>query len=209
MPFTKARWEAFSPHTDGTLYVPATAATVISGTVGASKIAAGDYAATLGNSITAVLAFPLPAILRPGEPHLEDTFPYEQYNPPTGPPYTIPGLNAQSPVPVLKGIQLISVDLIYLVGTDALTSNEAGIFVKQDVNGASPNVTTLVALAANGLATAASSDRYVTNIAVPSSERNFIVTPDSVLTVEWDLETPSGGTADVFGVVFNFFFNYE
>lgn len=210
MAFTTGRWEAYTPHTDGTEYV--IQPLIALGTVGFTKVAAGDYAATIGSAVTAVLAYKLPGILRTGEPHLEDTagaiaYPsYEQYNPPVA-PYSIPGTQAGTTLPVLKGIYLQSIDVIYSVTTDALTSISVGVFAKQDTNGASPTVTTLLAQAANGLTTATTTHRNVIN--VPMTTQEFIITPDSVITAELDIETASGGSADVFGIVFNFAFNYD
>lgn len=215
MPFTKGRWEAYTQHTDATEYV--IVPTVISGTTGFTKVAAGDYATTLGNSITSVLVYRFPGIIRTGEPHLEDTLltsqaltgpQYEQYNPPLA-PYTIPGPVAGQTLPVLKGVRLKSVDLIYLLAGAAATTNTVGIFVKQDANNAAPVVTTLVAQAANGLATATQTARYVINVPIAVATRGFTVTPDTVITVEWDLTTASGGTAQVFGCVFNYDFNFD
>ena len=216
MPFTKGRWEAYTQHTDGTEYV--IAPLVITGVTGVSKVAAGDYAVSLGNSITAELVYRLPGTLRLGEPHLEDTQllsqaltgpAYEQYNPPVGPPYTIQGVNAQAPLPVLRGIKLNSIDIVYLVGTADLTALTVGIFAKQDIDGSAPLVTTLLAQAVNGLSLVASADRYVTNVVIPAANREFIVTPDSVVTAEVDIETPAGGTADLFGIVFYYDFNFN
>jgi hypothetical protein len=214
MPFTTGRWEAYTQHTDGTEYVISPIA--VSGTTGLTKVAAGDYAVTLGNSITSVLVYKFPAIIRTGEPHLESTLltsqaltgpQYEEYNPPIGPPFTIPGPVAGQTLPVLKGVRLKSVDLIYLLAGAAATTNTVGIFVKQDANNAAPTITTLLAQAANGLQTATQTARYVTNVPIAVATRGFTVTPDTVITVEWDLTTASGGTAQVFGVVFNYDFN--
>ncbi len=207
MAFTKGRWEAYTAHTDGTQYVTAKESNVISGTATATKTAAGDYGLSVAASETMILAFPLPEIIRFGEPHLEEVTPYEQYNPPTGPPYTIAGPTAQSPVSVLKGVQLTSVDLIYSIAGLALTANTVGVFAKQDLNNAAPSITTLLAQGANGMATGIQADRYVTNVPIPAAAQNFIVTPDTVLTVEWDLDTGATGTAVVYGVVFNYNFN--
>lgn len=216
MAFTKGRWEAYTQHTDGTEY--AILPLIASGTVGFAKVAAGDYAATIGSAITAELVYKMPAIIRYGEPHLEDTLlasqattgpSYEQYNPPTGPPYTIPGLSANDPLPVLKGVKLKSIDVIYSVGTDPLTSITVGIYAKQDMNGQAPTITTLLAQAANGLSTAVTAERNVTNVAIPASAQAFIVTEDTVITVEIDITTPTGGSANIFGVVFNYDFNFN
>src|ERR1700734_1453474 len=109
MGFTKGRQESYTWHTDGTEYV--ISPMVISGTTGWTAVAAGDYAVTLGNTITAKLVYRFPGIIRTGEPHLESTQlsvqaktgpAFEQYNHPTA-PYQIPGLNANTPLTVLKG----------------------------------------------------------------------------------------------------------
>lgn len=223
MPGTRARFDALMPHTDATEYV--LSPLVVSGTTSVARVAAGDYAISLGNSATVKLAYKFPGIIRLGEPHLESIPPFEQYNTPVGanntfaPPYTVPGpnpaptlstYNPVNPVTVYKGVSLQSIDFIYLVGTDALSTNTVGVFAKQDLNAASPVVTTLLAQAANGLPTAAAATRYVQNVAiVQNSQSGFIVTPDTVITVEWDLATDSGGTADIFGVCFNYNFNFD
>ena len=104
-------------------------------------------------------------------------------------------------------MQLTSVDLIYSIAGLALTANTVGVFAKQDLNNAAPSITTLLAQGANGMATGIQADRYVTNVPIPAAAQNFIVTPDTVLTVEWDLDTGATGTAVVYGVVFNYNFN--
>jgi|SRR5579875_135655 hypothetical protein len=223
MAFTRGRFESFLPHTDGTEYM--INPMVVAGTVTYTKVAAGDYCAALSASDTATLVFKLPGILRPGEPHLEENVPYEEYNQQLGPPYTISGpnpfptsssYNPVNPVPVLKGINLQSVDLIYLVSGAALSSNSVGIYAKQDANNSAPSITTLVTAGANGLQTAVQTNRYLTRVSIPGqsggvtpSTSGFIVTPDTVVTVEWDLATAAGGTAQVFGVCFNYQFNYD
>jgi hypothetical protein len=216
MPFTKGRFESYYPHTDGTVYRMAVTSEFYSGTGTAAKVADGDYAIALGASDTSILVFDLPEILRTGEPHLEDSLAasaaqrpaYEQYN--AGPtPFVIPSTNAQQTVPVVKGIKLTSVNLIYQISGAALTLNEAGVFLKSESNNAAASITTLVPLAANGLQTAIQTDRYVTNIPIPEANQLFPTTQNSLLTVEWDINTAVGGAANVFGVVFNFDFNYD
>ncbi len=211
MPFTQGRWEAFSDHTDGTTYVVASTADVVSGAgITNTRTAAGDYGIAIPVGVASVLAFQMPALFRTGEPHLESTPPYEQYNNPHTAPYTVPGIKANTPLSVVKGVQLTSIDVIYQPAVVALTTATVGIFAKQDKNNAAPVVTTLLAQGANGLSTAVpSTNRWVTNVPVPAAAQAYITTPDTVLSVELDITTAATGTATVYGVVFNYHFNFN
>jgi hypothetical protein len=129
------------------------------------------------------------------------------------PPYTA-GTNAPPnnllPVtaPRPKGIALKAIYPVYAAAGAALSLNTIGITKTVFANNTAPAVTTILANAANGLATATQAQPYVTpiNLATPIT---FLTSKYSEYIIEWDVTTAGGGTAQLFGIFVDIGFNYN
>lgn len=123
------------------------------------------------------------------------------------PPFT--GASQLTPVTAArpKGISFEQLTVIYQVTTTAITVPTVGMFATQYFNNAAPVTTTLIAQATNGLQTATQAQPYVIPVSVPLAASNFIVTPNTVVVVEFDF-TNSTGTVDFLGFVLTCEFNY-
>ena len=109
--------------------------------------------------------------------------------------------------PIPKGIQVNSMDVIYLVAGAALTSIAAAAYKTVFVNNTAPAVTALLASGAYGLATAIQAQPYVIN--VPMTSPAFVTDNDALVSAEIDLTTTAGGSAKLYGVVLRCSFNYN
>lgn len=105
-----------------------------------------------------------------------------------------------------KGINILDVTLKYLVTTNPLSVHTLGISKSVFANNAAIVVTDVLANAANGLATAAQANPYVTKITVNSG---FLVTDLADIIIEWDVTTPAGGTARLYGMDIHVQYNWN
>jgi hypothetical protein len=123
------------------------------------------------------------------------------------PPFT--GASELTPVtvPRPKGISFLQLSVIYQVTTTAITVPTVGLFATQYFNNAAPVTTTLIAQATNGLQTATQAQPYVIPVPVPIAAQNFIVTPNTQVSVEFDF-TNSTGTVDILAFILTCKFNY-
>lgn len=156
-------------------FIPATPASVISGTATAERATAGNYGMSLGNSATVEMQFPLPGL---GQTPAEAFPPYEQYN---------------NPIAITPNQNYLTV--YYSVASAALSSISLGIFATS-FGASGATVTTLLAQATNGLQTAIGT--YA--VQIPLNSLPKVPVPNSLVVVELDIATPSGGTAIVNGV---------
>lgn len=124
------------------------------------------------------------------------------------PPFT--GITELTPQTTFrpKGILFESLTVIYAVNTTAITVPTVGLFTTQYQNLVAPLVTFLIPQATNGLPVAAAAQPYVIPIPVPIANQNFIVTPNTVVGVEFDFTTGGSGTVDVLGFILTCKFNY-
>lgn len=124
------------------------------------------------------------------------------------PPYT--GMSQLTPVtaPRPKGIRVKGVTVNYAVNTTAITVPTVGLYATSYSYGAAPVVTTLITNATNGLLVGAASEPYSIPVPVPIANRGFTVTPNSVISVEFDFTTGGSGSVDVLGFVLSCDFNY-
>lgn len=125
------------------------------------------------------------------------------------PPFTgLSQLTPQTAAPP-KGINIQQIAIIYAVNTTAITVPTVGVFATQYFNNVAPTVTTLIAQATNGLATASQAQPYVIPVPVPIANQGFIVTPNTVVSVEFDFTTGGSGSVDVLGFVITGSYNYD
>jgi hypothetical protein len=121
-------------------------------------------------------------------------------------PYPGNTYNTPPTAPRPKGIAIKEIYPVYLIAGAALTTNTIGLTKTVFANATAPAVTNLLADAANGLATATQAAPYVTPIQIPTPA--FQTTKYSEYTLEWDITTAGGGTADIYGVFLDLAFNY-
>lgn len=126
----------------------------------------------------------------------------------TGPP---PFSGTSSLVPVTaprpKGITFKEIYPVYAIAGAALTTNTIGLTKTVFSNNVAPAVTSLLTNAANGLATATNAQPYITPIQIPSPA--FQISRFAEYILEWNVTTPGGGTAELFGVFIDVGFNFN
>jgi hypothetical protein len=124
------------------------------------------------------------------------------------PPYT--GVSSLTPVTAArpKGIMIKQITPRYIINTTAATGNTIGVSLIQYTNNVvAPAATALLTNAANGLATAASANPYVTPIPIPVANQNFLINQDSDVTIEWDVT--AGTSIDLLGITVICSVNYN
>lgn len=122
----------------------------------------------------------------------------------TAPPGNLLPLTAPRP----KGIGIRAMYPVYSVAGAALTTNTIGLTKTVFSPNAAPVVTSLLANAANGLATATNAQPYLTpiNFASPIA---YQVTKFAEYIIEWDVTTAGGGTANIYGIFLDLLYNYN
>jgi hypothetical protein len=114
---------------------------------------------------------------------------------------------------ILKGITINSVDVIYQVGTLALTSATVGltatVFGLPGAGATAPVVTSLIALAVNGLPVAVAANPVTTRVAVITAQQAMIVTPETEVLLNVNFVTPATSTVKLYGAVLNIQFNWN
>jgi hypothetical protein len=108
--------------------------------------------------------------------------------------------------PRVKGIKLLSFDVIYQVLTLAASLAQIGVTRTVFANGVAPAVTAVLPLAANGLPTAVSAQPTVTN--VPLANPAYVAASDSEYLINLKLTAGATGTITVFGIVVKFEYNF-
>lgn len=118
-----------------------------------------------------------------------------------------PGFLTPVTAPRPKGIALKALYPVYAVAGAALTTNTIGITKTVFANNAAPVVTNILANAANGLQTATQAQPYLTpiNFATPVT---FQTTKYAEYSIEWDVTTAGGGTAQLFGIFLDIAYNF-
>jgi hypothetical protein len=123
----------------------------------------------------------------------------------------LPTLSGGQKGPIPKGLMITSVDVIYEVDTDALTSVTFGLTQTTFPaigTSAAPTVTNIIALGANSLPVAANTAGQVTptriNIATPAFVNAF--KSEIIANINFDV---AGGTAKFYGIILNSTFNYN
>jgi hypothetical protein len=129
------------------------------------------------------------------------TPPYYDY---AGSPSRLATLVGPQTGPVPKGIQVNSVDVIYVLAS-TLTLGQLGLTSTSFVNNVAPVVASLITLGSN-LVNTAQAQPYRVN--VPVSNPAFIVTQDSELILNVKL-TPAGGVASLYGCVLKCSYNFN
>jgi hypothetical protein len=156
-------------------FYPATPASLLSGTSTVANTAVGNYGMNVAASSTVKYGFQIPQM---GQPASESFPPYEQYN-----------------QPKTKTLKQNYLTVYYSVAAVALTSISVGLYATY-YSASGAVVTTLLTLAANGLATAVGS--YA--VQIPLKNLPTVPVPITLVVAELDVVTPSGSTAIVNGI---------
>lgn len=125
------------------------------------------------------------------------------------PPFTgMTQLTPQTSAP-LKGINIKQIAVILAINTTAITVPTVGMYATQFFDVTAPTVTTLITQATNGLPTTASTTPYVIPVPVPVANQGFIITPNTIVTIELDFTTGASGSVDVIGFSLTGQYNYD
>ena len=229
---TNGQLQMKTPFSDGVLVLPANQFQPSGGAAAWTRNAQGSYSLNQAASLNVIFVGSLAnALLRTGQaPFLQEQFgtsagvagPTSVANTsdPDGnvlAPYYPPMLKATLETVtggeagyVPKGMQINDITLHYFIGTNALTTHTIGLVKSvMPVSGtpAAITVTTPLAVAANGLATAANANPQTTKVAIATPA--FAVSDLSQYAIEVNAVTPAGGTYELFGATIHVSFNFN
>ena len=126
------------------------------------------------------------------------------------PPFT--GITEFTPVTGVagrpKGFLLTNINLVYLIAGAAATTHTIGIEKNVYANNVALASTAVLAVAANGLATATQANPYVTTVSVAAGNQAFNMTDNSEIVAEVNVVTPGGGTYRLYRAVIHGYFNW-
>lgn len=109
----------------------------------------------------------------------------------------------------LKGLKLLSFDVIYLITTAALVAHTCRVDQANFVNNVAIAPTVVLASAANGLATATQANPYVTNVPLLAAQQIYRNSVDSELWIEISAQTGATTVYQLWGVDCLCEFNYN
>jgi len=109
----------------------------------------------------------------------------------------------------LKGLKLLSIDVVYLITGAALTLHTIRVDQSNFVNNVALAPSVVLANAANGLATAIQANPYVTNVALGAAQQIYRNSVDSGLWVEIAATTQAAGAYRLYGFDCLCEFNYN
>jgi hypothetical protein len=227
MGYTDGKWEQGTPQSDLQIFIGASDFVDTSAHATLASAGAGLFSLNVAASLAATLFVNLKSMLRTGV-YATPALTQEQFGTAAAqpgpssvsgtsgplallagyPPLTtaqLATLGHQLTGPLPRGIQIDSIDVIYAVGTNALTTATIGLTKTVFVNAVAPAVTNIIALGANGLPTAAAAQPYVTNVA--NAAPVMITDSDAELICNVNLTTPAGGTAVFYGIVVKAHYN--
>ncbi|HEY4799500.1 MAG TPA: hypothetical protein VII99_10530 [Bacteroidia bacterium] len=230
MPNTDQYWQADTPFPDQEIFVGATEFKDLAGVATFASAGAGLLSLNLGTAaagnffanITAALkrtgVLATPALQQsqfgtgasmPGPSGVANTTDPEGIRGfPPFPASKLPTLIGAQTGPIVKGIQVNSVDLLYNIGTVNAGLAQVGLTITNfiDNNAATPTSTNIIALGANGMPTAFRANYYRFNVPVTSPA--MVTAFDSELIANVKLTAGSGGTVVFYGMVAKCSFNF-
>jgi len=109
----------------------------------------------------------------------------------------------------LKGLKLLSFDVVYTIGTLALTSQSIRVDQTTFVNNAAKTITAVLAAGANGLATATQANPYVTNVALAAGQQVYRNLVDQQLWIDLTVVSPNTSVYTLYGFDCLVEFNYN
>lgn len=223
MPHTNGRYQQALGFTDGVLILTPLSAVNTGDAATATRNAEGDYSWHVINAKAPVFAFNLGEgqLFRTGftDPGLQ-----EQFGGSGGPDaypqgYPGDGVTAMSAlqeitprtVPRLKGIRLISINVMYKVGTNDLASFTMALDKTVLTNNAAVAVTNIIAAAQGNLVLTARANIYCIETAVPAAGAVFNIADLSQFWLELAPTSGAAGgsTFDLYGVRVKVEFNFN
>jgi hypothetical protein len=109
----------------------------------------------------------------------------------------------------IKGFRLLSFDVIYSIGTLALTSETSRVDRTVYANNAAPVTTSLLAVAANGLATATQAQPYVTSTAILAANQLYNTLADQAVWIEIGVVAQATSVYSLIGIDAQVEFNFN
>jgi len=109
----------------------------------------------------------------------------------------------------VKGFKLIEFDVIYTIGTAALTTHTCRVDQTQYVNNLAPATTVVLASAANGLATATQAQPYVTTVVLPVAQQIYRTLNDLAFWVEVQANAAATTVYNLIGIDCDIEFNFN
>jgi hypothetical protein len=109
----------------------------------------------------------------------------------------------------VKGIKLLSFDVIYVIGTANLVAHTCRVDQTTFVNNAAKTITSVLASAANGLATVTQANPYVTNVALAANQQVYRNLIDQQLWIEISSQTAATSVYQLYGIDCLCEFNYN
>lgn len=186
-----------------------------------TRNAAGDWSLNQAASLTAIYGVNVTNAILRREGFFEDL--QEQFGGAgiagsaeyQGRPDTIPSMSTgQQLTPrttfKLKGVKLNGFDVIYTVGTLALTSISLRVDQTNFLNNVAVAPTVVLAAGANGLAIAVpSTGPYVTNVQLPAAQQIYRISEDLQLWIDLTVVTPATSTFRLYGFDLDLEFNFN
>ena len=109
----------------------------------------------------------------------------------------------------IKGLLIQSVAVVYRIDTNPLTAHTARLDKTVFANNVAPAITSVLASGANGLATAAQANPYVTEIPLAAGQQIYRITDLSEYLFEISAQTPAGGAYRLYAVRMKVTFNFN
>lgn len=100
----------------------------------------------------------------------------------------------------VKGFKLLSLDVIYSIGTLALVAQTCRVDQTVYVNNVAPATTSVLASAANGLQTATQANPYVTSVALLAAAQVYRTLTDTALWVEIAVNAAATSVYSLIGI---------
>jgi hypothetical protein len=226
MPHTQSRYQQDLGFTDGRIFIgPGDIAVDVVAQVSAvsgTRNAAGDWSINhVAAANTTNYAFNLTNVILRRSGFGEDI--QEQFGGTGIPgsaqvqvyrPDVIPSMNtAQQLQPrtalKVKGIKLLSFDVIYLITTANLVAHTCRVDQTVFVNNVAKAITSLLASGANGLQTATQANPYVTNVALAAAAQIYRTGVDTQVWVEISSQTAATSVYQLYGVDCLVEYNYN
>ena len=215
MPHTQSSYMQDLGFADGVVFLDAVAAIATGGASVLTRNAAGDLSHNAGASVAPIYSFNLGRLLqRTGVG--EDL--QEQFGgtgiagsaaPQGRPPFTGASQLAPRIANKLKGVKLLSFGVAYSITGAALTAHTCRVDKSVFANNVAVAISSVLASAANGLATATQANPYVTEVALAAGQQIYRVSDLSQYWVEVAPTTQGGGAYRMYGIRVKFEFNYN
>lgn len=221
MGHTQSRYQQDAGFPDGSVRYGPLSAMVTGAAAALTRNAVGDYSLNMGAAVTTTFAINLleGEIIRTGfSEDLQESFGGAQPSGSAQPQFYRPDLigsmnTAQQLQPrtgnKTKGMRLTALAVDYFITGAALTGHTIRLDSLTFVNGAIGAAANILAVAANGLQTAVSANRYVTSIVLPAAGQVYYTTDNTDLIAELAVTTQAAGAYRFYGFRALWEFNFS